>query len=106
MKTLVSFSISLLLCSGCQYHYYTYSDTVVKLHLKEPLSKDVAFSCSLDDFALHTARFSDGEWVVSLPANKRFRYFYLLDGEVFVPPCTLKENDGFGSQNCIFEPNM
>jgi hypothetical protein len=66
----------------------------------------VTFACSLDDFKPHDARKVDGRWVVSVPGREPFRYFYVLDGEPFLPPCDLKENDDFGSKNCIFNPHL
>ena len=31
---------------------------------------------------------------------------YLVDGKPFLPSCTMKERDDFGSENCIFEPKL
>jgi hypothetical protein len=36
----------------------------------------------------------------------QFSYFYLVDGEVFLPECTLTESDDFGSRNCVYAPGM
>ena len=68
--------------------------------------QEVILSCSLDDFEPHEARRVDGRWVVSLPSGSPFRYYYVLDGEMFLPPCQMKENDDFGSANCIFDPHL
>jgi hypothetical protein len=43
---------------------------------------------------------------VSVPAGLQFSYFYLVDGEVYVPECAFSESDGFGSRNCVFVPGM
>ncbi len=62
--------------------------------------------CSLDGFEPHETRNDDGRWVVSLPSDSPFRYYYLLDGKMFLPPCRMKEKDDFGSENCIFDPHL
>ena len=61
---------------------------------------------SHDHFVPREARKENKRWVVSLPADSRFRYFYLVDGEIYLPPCRMKENDDFGSENCIFDPDL
>jgi hypothetical protein len=43
---------------------------------------------------------------VSLPSGYPFRYYYVLDGEMYLPPCQMIENDDFGSANCIFDPHL
>ena len=99
-------ALMLVLTSGCATHYYQVDNGRLSLYLQRPDVHDVAFACSLDGFEPHTAHFVGGRWVVSLPSGEPFRYYYLLDGKVFVPPCPMKERDDFGSQNCIFDPLM
>ncbi len=45
-------------------------------------------------------------WRVTLPGEYEFTYFYMIDGKPFLPPCRFTEKDDFGSENCIFVPDM
>ena len=45
-------------------------------------------------------------WEVTLSLGDEFRYFYMADGALVLPPCRYKEKDDFGSENCIFVPNL
>ncbi len=96
----------LLLTTGCATHYCKVRGDTLALYLKAPEAKKVTFACSLDDFEPHHARKEGGRWVVSVPRHEPFRYYYVLDGKPFLPPCELKENDDFGSKNCIFNPHL
>lgn len=106
MKRLLPIAALILLATGCATHYYRVQGDNLALYLKAPGAKKVTFACSLDDFDPHDARNIDGRWTVSVSGTDPFRYFYLLDGELFLPPCELKENDDFGSRNCIFNPHL
>jgi hypothetical protein len=65
----------------------------------------VAFASSLDAFNPHLASRVDGwRWVISVAADTEFRYFYIVDGAVYVPECRFYENDDFGSRNCVYMP--
>ena len=92
--------------AGCASHYYEIDGRQVSVYLKKPDAGNTQFACSLDDYEPHEARQVDGRWVVTVPADTAFRYFYIVDGSVFTPPCRLKEKDDFGSENCIFEPGL
>ncbi len=62
---------------------------------------------SLDDFIPHRAhKINADTWKITVPANGEFRYFYTIDGSVYLPECRLKEKDDFGTENCIFVPRM
>lgn len=106
MKYLFLIAGFMALTAGCATHYQQVRGQTLLLCLKKPDAKQVILACSLDDFEPHEARQSDGQWVVSLPADETFRYYYILDGKVFLPPCRMKESDDFGSENCIFEPDI
>ena len=45
-------------------------------------------------------------WLVTIPAGSEFTYFYIADGAVYLPPCCFTEKDDFGSENCLFIPDM
>jgi len=99
-------ALFLVTAAGCSQHHYTVSGETINLYLEESAAKNVLFACNLDDFEPREPIYVDGHWVVSLPSTAPFRYFYILDEIVYVPPCEMKEKDDFGSENCIFEPYM
>jgi len=98
--------LTLIVTSGCTAHYYQVQGDTLSMVLEEPGAHEVIFACSLDGFQPHRARNEDGRWVVTVPNNNSFRYYYLLDGSFYLPPCKLKEDDDFGSQNCIYYPQL
>ena len=101
--------VSVFLCAvlgGCSTHFYKVEGNEVAIYLKNPDGAKAMFMCSLDGYAAHNLKKEKGAWVVNVPTDKSFRYFYMVDGEQFIPPCPLKEKDDFGSENCIFETKM
>lgn len=92
--------------SACATHFYRIQEGEVTLVLRRPEARSVMLATSLDGFHLRPASKVSDTWEVRLPAGRGFRYFYQVDGMMVVPDCTLKESDDFGSQNCIFEPQL
>jgi len=94
--------------TGCASHYQRVSGQSVRLYLKASKTDDVFFCSSLDGFVLHPARRVDDTrvWEIAVPADAEFTYFYVVNGKVYLPSCRFKEQDDFGSQNCIFTPDM
>ena len=95
-----------VLLSGCAAHYYRIDGNDMILVLKKPQVKNVELACSLDGFKPRKAQNTSGRWEVTLPADRAFKYFYRVNGEWFIPDCPMKENDDFGSENCIFDPHL
>ena len=108
MKRLMVFVAFLVLgLGGCQNHYYKVDGQELVLYLKQPEARKVQLRCSFDGFREHPARrIDDDTWVVEIPLQSEFAYFYLVDDQVFLPPCRFREADDFGSQNCIFVAGM
>ncbi|MBW2741717.1 MAG: hypothetical protein JRE64_23385 [Deltaproteobacteria bacterium] len=76
-------------------------------YLTKPDARAVYLAFSLDWFELIKAKKNgDGTWEVTVPKDVEFRYFYIVDGVVYVLLCTFKEYDDFGSGNCIYVPSM
>jgi hypothetical protein len=92
--------------TGCGTHYYRIDGNNMTLILKKPEAKSVVLACSLDGFEPRLARNVAGRWEVTLPADEAFNYYYRVDGVPFLPDCPMKENDDFGSENCIFDPDL
>jgi len=98
---------ALFLLSGCAAHFYRVEGETVHFYLRNSDTTTVLFASSLDGYKFHEAkRVKKGLWQVTAPAEREFRYFYVINGEVFLPPCELKEKDDFGSENCIYSPGM
>lgn len=95
-----------LILSGCSTHFYKVHENDVTLYLRNADAQPPLFACSLDGYATRAMVLEKGFWVVTLPADNAFRYFYLVDGKPILPSCTMRERDDFGSENCIFEPEL
>jgi hypothetical protein len=68
---------------------------------------EVLFASSQDNFKLLAAREDRNHlWEVSVPAEKEFAYFYVVDGVITLPDCTYTENDDFGAKNCLYIAGM
>jgi hypothetical protein len=103
----LSMLLLLFFINGCAHHTLSIEGEAVVLSLKAPDAESVLFVSSLDGYEMHKAvRSDDDTWVVRVPAMRAFSYFYIVDGEVFVPDCSFSEPDDFGSRNCIFAPGM
>ncbi len=89
---------------GCSTHYHQVQNNGVALYLDKPDAARVVFMASPDGFEPHQAQRVKSTWVVIVPWNKPFRYFYLVDGKPYLPDCPMNENDDFGSQDCIYDP--
>lgn len=101
------FVLFVVLLAGCQNHFYKVKENTLYFYLNSPEANSVQLRCSLDDFKAHPAnKIDDDMWEVSVPFTSEFTYFYIVDGDVFLPSCSLKEKDDFGSENCIFVPDM
>jgi hypothetical protein len=92
---------------GCESHFYRVKENSLHLYLKVPKAHTVSFAYSGDGYQLHHAKKIDSKtWVVTVPKGREFTYFYIVDGSPFLPSCRFKERDDFGSENCIFIPDM
>ena len=68
-------------------------------------ARRVEFAYSLDDYKLSMVKKKGSDtWEISVPADREFGYFFMVDGVVFLPECEYREADDFGSENCIFVP--
>lgn len=95
-----------IILSGCSTHFYKVNANDVTIYLRDSDVKKPLFACSLDGYTTRRIQQEKGTWVVTLPADTSFSYFYLVDGKPFLPPCPMRERDDFGSENCIFEPDL
>ena len=105
--------VSLLILSGtlslvsCATHYQQIKPDRIELYLKTKEAKEVEIAYCIDQFKPHPVqKISEGTWMATIPTTREFRYFYIIDGSVYLPDCPYKELDDFGSENCIFYPEM
>jgi hypothetical protein len=99
--------ISVLVLSGCAGHYYQKNDGTVSIFLRKPDARRVYFLSSLDGYKPRKAtRVDEDIWQINISAKTEFKYFYNVDGAVYLPECDLKEQDDFGSQICIYIPGL
>ena len=102
---MVGFAV--LSLGGCTHHHHRVKIGSVHFVLTDPVAKEVNFAYSLDGYEIHTAQKTGiWTWEVKVPGQSEFRYFYLVDGRFFLPKCGLREQDDFGTQNCIYSPGM
>ena len=105
MKFLFYFFIFFL--AACSVHRYAVEHHEVTLYLRVENARDVKFACSLDQFRLKKAvRVDTDTWKIRVPGKHAFTYFFLVNGDYYIPDCRLKERDDFGSENCIYVPAM
>jgi hypothetical protein len=90
---------------SCAGHVYKAPDEKVILYLELSKAQQVYFACSLDEYRLQKVnKMKANRWEIAVPAHLEFRYFFLVDGSVYLPDCEYREADDFGSENCIFVP--
>jgi hypothetical protein len=106
MKAWGMLAISVLLgMTAAAGHYYRVQGDRVSFYLEMPTARNVYFTHSLNGFKLQRAEQGNaGTWAFTMTAKFEFRYFYIIDGDVFVPACAFREADDFGFENCIFVP--
>ena len=92
---------------GCTTHFVQSQSDMVVLYLKRPQAGQVMLACSIDGFTPRPARRLQNDlWEAVVEPNNEFRYFYIIDGTVYVPDCRFQEADGWGGKNCIYIPRM
>ena len=79
----------------------------LSFYYSDPGAKEIFFASSVDHFHSHPAvRGTGGIWRVTVPLNKEFVYFYIVDGKITVPDCPNTVLDDFGAKNCIYVSDM
>ncbi len=107
MKYMATFCLAVAIAAGCsRTHYYRRGKDNLVLYLKAPAAQKVFFVSNLNNFKPVPAQKVSGAWEIHLPAGRSFSYFYIVDNHPVTPACRLKETDDFGSENCIFDPDV
>ena len=105
-KGILQLALVAFYLAGCAAsHYHVEQSDRVTFYLEAPEARVVLWVSSLDAYSPHPAdRVSGSRWAVTVAANSEFRYFYIVDGSVYLPDCKFYEKDDFGSRNCIYVP--
>ena len=103
--SIVSVLAAVFVAGGCTAHYQIINSGHVEMFLTAPQAQSVVLVISGDPFQqLQARQDASGVWKVTLNQLSKFKYFYLVDGKTYLPDCRLRENDDFGSDNCVFSP--
>jgi hypothetical protein len=103
--SIVSVLAAVFVAGGCTAHYHIINNGNVEMFLTAPQAQSVVLVISGDPFQQIRARQdASGVWKVTLNRLNEFKYFYLVDGKAYLPDCPLRDNDDFGSNNCVFSP--
>ena len=106
-KLLPLLLLAFLVAACAEKHYSKLIDDKVTFYYKAPEAQEVLFASSHDNYKLLAARKTKNHlWEVSVPAERGFAYFYVVDGIITLPPCPFTENDDFGSKNCLYIAEM
>jgi len=106
-RLVISMIFAAWVLGGCATHTQNIKGDQVFLYLKDTGSQAVFFASSLDGFQRHPlTRHTKKTWRINLPADQEFTYFYIMDNQPFIPDCPHREKDDFGSENCIFAPDL
>ncbi|MGA1845633.1 hypothetical protein [Deferribacter abyssi] len=90
---------------SCAAHYVKKKDNDLIFYLRDNAFKNVELYVDIDNFKKHEAKkIKNDIWVAKIkqPASKEIKYFYKVDGRLYIPDCELREKDDFGGENCIF----
>lgn len=100
-------SFLLLSLVGCAQHTIKTTDTSLIFQYRDDRATEIFLATSLDNFQYHSAsKKIGGQWVVRLPLEGEFTYFYIVDGQVRLPHCPETVLDDFGSKNCFYRQSM
>lgn len=98
--------LTLTTFSGCTAkHSIEQNDNLLIFSLQFPEANRVQFSSSADNYILHDIiKNKSGIWQITVPFGLDIKYFYMVDGSMYLPECRFKETDDFGAENCLFLP--
>jgi hypothetical protein len=94
----------ILFALGCaKQHSVQANGNSLTLYLNDAKAKEISFASSADNFRYHPAtKGPRNVWHVTIPLQKEFAYFYIVDGVVTVPDCPNTILDDFGSKDCLY----
>ncbi len=109
-KTALAFAVTILVLSGCSMHrrLVEHQGNSLVFFAEIPKAHRVYFVSNITNFnKVKAIRIKNNLWEAKVPFKKGFiKYFYLADGKVFLPNCSMKINDGFGGKDCVYVSRM
>lgn len=105
IKTLIIFAM-IIVITGCTVPYVKKSQNSISFFYNKTNAKNVVFYSDLNSFKGEPFTQKEEYWVYSMdkPADtNEIKFFYKVDGNVVVPDCRMKIDDGFGGKLCILE---
>lgn len=97
----------LLSIAGCAQHTIKVTGTSLIFQYRDDRAAEIFLATSLDNFQYHSAnRKIGGQWVVHVPIERDFTYFYIVDGKIRLPHCPETVLDDFGGKNCFYRHSM
>jgi hypothetical protein len=99
--------VAILGCASRAPHAIGVCDDHIAFRLSSPAAKSVSVVVIGQTVQNQPARREkNGDWVAEVSLNAKepvndLRYFYLVNGAAYLPPCPMKDSDDFGAENCV-----
>lgn len=108
IKIITAVFLSIWFISGCATSYSCkVVNNELNIVINKPETEKIFFLSSLDGFKRHEIfQNNKGLWEITLPADRDFRFFFIADESIFLPECNQREIDDFGSENCVYIPDL
>ncbi len=111
MKKPISIAVAAMLlvgCTGGPKYFVKPNNNNISFYARIPGAKTVYLVSNATNFKkVKAVRVKKNLWKASIPyKHGLIKYFYIVDGHVFIPPCKSHEYDGFGGKDCVYVPNM
>lgn len=103
---LITIFILFIAITACSKHYVKQSKSSLSFYYNRENADTVLFYSDINDFKEKKFKKSEGYWIYTLnkPAeSKEIKFFYKVDGQVYLPECQMKIKDDFGGELCIIE---
>ena len=97
-------TLFIIMLSGCApKHFVEKNTSTLTFYLRIPEANRVQFAASFDHYILHDVQQNNrGSWQIKIPMTSELKYFYIVDGLIFIPECRFKEKDDFGAETCLY----
>ncbi len=106
MKKFLTVGVSIFLLSACSISSYSIKrqGNLISFYLRNPTAKSVYFVSNLTNFKkVKSIKENKKVWKTTLRySGGVIKYFYIVDGKTYLPPCNSYENDDFGGKDCVY----
>jgi hypothetical protein len=110
MKGLLLPFVLLILACAHAPHQVIASRDQIRFRLSAPEARSVVLVLISEKIKKHASELiAGGMWEVRVPLDTSkppmdIKYFYLVDGDFFLPSCSMRDIDDFGAENCVLSP--